>query len=381
MSTKPFSIDVPQTVLDDLHTSLNRTRWPDEIDGSEWEFGSSLSYMKDIMAYWRDHFDWRHQEEQLNRFAQFRAEIDGFGIHFLYERGKGPNPLPLIITHGWPGSFYEMHKLLPLLTNPAQYGGDAADAFDVIVPSLPGFGFSDRPHQSGMNMTRTAGLWAHLMTKELGYTRFGASGGDIGSGVTQRLALNYPELLVGIHLNYFSSRNLPPNPSLAEREYIEKVQQWSQQEGAYSHMHQTKPQTLAYGLNDSPSGLAAWIIEKFCSWSDCDGDIERSFSKDELLTNVMIYWVTQTIRSSTYMYYENSKDPLKLSEGQTLEVPAGYAQFPKEIGDPPRELVERTLRIARWTTMPRGGHFAALEEPQLLAEELRAFFRPLRPTV
>ena len=381
MSTEPFSINIPQTVLDDLHTRLERTRWPDEINGSEWDFGSSLSYMQDIVAYWRDHFDWRRQEEQLNRFAQFRTEIDGFGIHFIHERGKGPNPLPLIITHGWPGSFYEMHKILPLLTDPAQHGGDPADAFDVIVPSLPGFGFSDLPHQSGMNMTHTAGLWAHLMTKELGYTRFGASGGDIGSGVTQRLALNYPELLVGFHINYFNSRNLPPNPSSAEREYMEKVQQWSQQEGAYSHMHSTKPQTLAYGLNDSPTGLAAWIIEKFRSWSDCDGDIERSFSKDELLTNVMIYWVTQTIRSPTYMYYENSKDPLNLSEGQHVEVPAGYAQFPKEIGDPPRELVERTLRIARWTTMPRGGHFAALEEPQLLAEDLRSFFRPLRPTI
>ncbi len=378
MSIQPFSIHIPQTVLDDLHTRLEQTRWPDEIDDSGWDFGSNLSYMQELVAYWRDQFDWRHQEEQLNRFPQFRAEIDGFGIHFLYERGKGPQPLPLVMTHGWPGSFHDMYKIIPLLTDPTQYGGDAADAFDVVVPSLPGFGFSDWPHQRGMSSTRTAELWARLMTEELGYPRFGASGGDIGSGVTQRLALAHPELLIGIHLHYLGGSNLPPDPSPAEREYIEKVQQWAAQEGAYSHMHSTKPQTLAYGLNDAPTGLAAWIIEKFRSWSDCNGDIERSFSKDELLTNVMIYWVTQTIRSSTHMYYENRKDPINLSNDQHIEVPAGYAVFPKEIALPPREFVERTLRLALWTQMPRGGHFAELEEPQLLAEDIRVFFRPLR---
>ncbi len=378
MSIQPFSMHIPQSILDDLHTRLERTRWPDEIDGSEWDLGSRLGYMQDIVEYWQDRFDWRHQEEQLNRFAQFRTEIDGFGIHFLHERGKGPQPLPLVMTHGWPGSFYEMHKILPLLTDPAQYGGDAADAFDVIVPSLPGFGFSDRPRQPGMSSTSTAKLWMQLMINELGYPRFGASGGDIGAGVTQRLALQYPEFLIGIHLHYFGTRQVPPDSSPAEQEYVEKMQQWDAQEGAYAYMHRTKPQTLAYGLNDSPVGLAAWIIEKFRSWSDCDGNIERRFSKDELLTNVMIYWVTQTIRSSTNMYYENSREAMKQPLGQYLDVPAGYAQFPKEIAHPPRELVERTLRLTRWTLMPRGGHFAELEEPQLLAEDIRAFFRPLR---
>lgn len=274
-----------------------------------------------------------------------------------------------------------MFKLIPLLTDPEEHGGDPADAFDVIVPSLPGFGFSDRPTVRGMATAQTAELWARLMRDVLGYARFAAAGGDIGSGVTQHLALAHPELLVGIHLTYLNA-NVPlseqPNLSEAEQNYVQAVQQWSREEGAYATLQSTKPQTLAYGLNDSPVGLAAWITEKFRAWSDCNGEVEQRFSKDELLTNILLYWTTKTISSSVRMYYENAHALPMLQPGQHIAVPTGIALFPKEISVPPREWAERLLLVQRWTEMPRGGHFAAMEEPELLAEELRAFFRPLR---
>ncbi|HEY4386164.1 MAG TPA: epoxide hydrolase [Ktedonobacteraceae bacterium] len=381
MEIRSFTINVPQTTLDDLRNRLTHTRWPDEVENAAWDYGTNYGYMKSIVDYWLHMFDWRAQEERLNQFAHFRTDIDDFGIHFIHERGRGPNPLPLIITHGWPGSFFEMHKILPLLTDPASHGGDPADAFDVIVPSLPGYGFSDRPAVRGISTMQTAELWARLMTEGLGYTRFAAAGGDIGAGVTQRLALAHPDLLAGIHLNFLGSSLLSseqPDLSEEEKRYLRAMQQWSMQEGAYAHLHSTKPQTLAYSLNDSPIGLAAWIIEKFRAWSDCAGEIERRFSKDELLTNIMIYWVTETIPSSIRMYYENARALSPLKPGEHIEVPAGFARFPKEIGLPPRTWAERSLRIQHWTEMPRGGHFAALEEPELLAEDLRSFFRPLR---
>lgn len=381
MNIQPFTINVAQSTLDDLYERLARTRWPDEVQGADWDYGTNLDYLKALVVYWQNQFDWRGQEAKLNQFAQFRAEIDGFGIHFIHERGQGPNPLPIIITHGWPGSFFEMFKVLPLLTNPAGHGGDPADSFDVIVPSLPGFGFSDRPSVRGMTSGKTAELWARLMTEVLGYFRFAAAGGDIGAGVTQRLALAHPELLIGIHLTYLGSSFPRPEQSAlseAEQRYVHAIEQWSLQEGAYSRLQSTRPQTLAYGLNDSPVGLAGWITEKFRAWSDCDGEVERRFSKDELLTNIMLYWTTQTISSSVRTYYENAHAPLPLKPGQHIEVPAGFALFPKEINVPPREWAERSLRLQRWTQMPRGGHFAALEEPELLVEDLRAFFRPLR---
>ncbi|HEX7734565.1 MAG TPA: epoxide hydrolase, partial [Ktedonobacteraceae bacterium] len=341
-------------------------------------------YLKTLVDYWQHEFDWRAQEEKLNQFAHFRAEIDGLNVHFIHEQGQGPKPLPLIITHGWPGLFFEMFKLIPLLTDPASHGGDPADAFDVIVPSLPGFGFSDRPTARGMTTARVAELWAHLMRDGLGYSRFAAAGGDIGSGVTQRLALAHPDLLVGIHLTFFGSiLPLPEQPNLSEAEerFLRDFEAWWREEGAYAGLHSTKPQTLSYGLNDSPVGLAGWFIEKYRTWSDCAGEIERRFSKDELLTNIMLYWVAETAGSSIRIYYENAHRLAKLQVGQRIEVPAGYARFPGELSRPPREWVERLLNVQRWTEMPRGGHFAALEEPDLLAEELRAFFRPLRPAL
>jgi pimeloyl-ACP methyl ester carboxylesterase len=381
MEKQPFTVHVSQAVLDDLKDRLGRTRWPDEVEGAAWDYGTKLDYLKALVAYWQHEFAWRIQEEKLNHFAHFRADIDGFGIHFIYERGQGPSPLPIILTHGWPGSFFEMFKLLPLLTDPGSHGGDPADSFDVIVPSLPGFGFSDRPNARGMTMTKTAELWASLMRDVLGYSRFAAAGGDIGAGVTQRLALAHPDLLAGIHLTYLGAAFPSPeltNLSEAEQRYLQASQQWAMQEGAYASLQATKPQTLAYGLNDSPVGLAAWIIEKFRTWSDCNGEIERRFSKDELLTNIMIYWVTETLPSSIRTYYENAHASSPLKAGQHINVPAGVALFPKEISLPPREWAERRLHVQRWTEMPRGGHFAAMEEPELLAEELRAFFHPLR---
>ncbi|GCE07808.1 multidrug MFS transporter [Dictyobacter aurantiacus] len=381
MEKHPFTVHVPQAILDDLKDRLAYTRWPDEVENAGWDYGTNRHYLKSLVDYWQHEFDWRAQEKKLNQFAHFREHIDGLGIHFIHERGRGENPLPILLTHGWPGSFFEMFKLIPLLTDPEKHGGDPTDAFDVIVPSLPGFGFSDRPTVRGMATMQTAELWARLMRDVLGYSHFAAAGGDIGSGVTQRLALAHPELLVGIHLTYLSVHaSLPEQPNLSEEEqhYLQVVQQWSQEEGAYSALHSTKPQTLAYGLNDSPVGLAAWIIEKFRAWSDCNGEVEQRFSKDELLTNIMLYWSTETISSSVRMYYENAHTLPKLRPEQHISVPAGIALFPKEISLPPREWAERLLLVQRWTMMPRGGHFAAMEEPELLAEELRAFFRPFR---
>jgi len=256
-----FTVNTSQTIMDDLQERLARTRWPDEVENAGWDYGANEDYLKDLVAYWRDSFDWRAQETMLNEFAQFRADVDGFGVHFIHERGRGPHPLPLIITHGWPSSFAQMRKVIPLLTDPASHGGDPADAFDVIVPSLPGFGFSDRPHARGMNGQRTAELWAGLMTDTLGYGRFAAAGGDPGSGITRRLALAHPARVVGIHLTDIGYPIADrPDLSKAERRYLDAARDWSAREGAYAQLQSTKPQTLAYGLTDSPVGLAAWIV-------------------------------------------------------------------------------------------------------------------------
>jgi pimeloyl-ACP methyl ester carboxylesterase len=384
MSLESFTINIPQATLDDLRERLAQTRWPDEVEGAGWDYGTNLQYMKELTDYWQHQYDWRKHEAELNTFAQFKAEVDGVGIHFIHERGKGPNPTPIILLHGWPDSFYRMHKIIPLLIDPASYGGDPADSFDVIVPSLPGFGFSDRPRERGTTSIRTTELLARLMTDVLGYKRFAAAGGDIGSRVTRLLALAHPESLIGIHLTdvgFPREIAFPPdlsNPSTAEQQFLGSVQRWFMQEGAYAMLQSTKPQTLAYGLNDSPVGLAAWIVEKFRAWSDCGGDIEQRFSKDELLNNIMIYWVTGTISSSARLYYDDGHAAPQLKQGQYIEVPAGVATFPKDLTLPPRELGERYLRVQRWTQMSRGGHFAALEEPELLADDMRAFFQDLK---
>jgi len=381
MSVDPFEVSVTQDTLDDLHGRLVRTRLPDEVSDAGWDYGANLAYMSELVDYWRDGFDWRAQEKAINRFDHFRAEVDGFGIHFVHQHGKGPDPMPLVLTHGWPDSFFRFHKLVPMLTDPARYGGDPADSFDVVVPSLPGYGFSARPTERGFTSERTADLFAKLMSEELGYRRFGAHGGDVGSDVTEKLASAHADSLIGIHLTdvpYWHLFTLPQEGlSEAERGYLEAGRRWQMEEGAYALIQGTKPQTPAYALNDSPAGLAAWIVEKFRSWSDCDGEVERRFTKDELLANVMIYWATETINSSFRVYYETQHNPPERPE-EYVSVPTGVAIFPKDIVPAPREFAERFFEVRRWTEMPRGGHFAAMEEPELLAEDLRAFFRPLR---
>ena len=383
MVVQPFKIDVADSVLDDLRQRLAQTRWPDEIPGSGWDYGSNLDYLKELVEYWRTGFDWRSQERMLNSFSQFKSQVDGMDIHFVHEKGKGPKPMPLVITHGWPSTFFEMSKILPLLTDPGSHGGDPADSFDVVAPSLPGYGYSDRPAERGMQVLKVADMWATLMTENLGYPRFAAHGGDIGAGVTSRLGYAHAQRMTGIHLTSITR----PTPYLgpgsqpltaAEQALVDQRERWQQAEGAYAHMHGTKPQTLSYGLNDSPVGLAGWIVEKYRTWSDCHGDVESRFTKDELLTTVTIYWVTQTIGSSTRMYYENQRSLWNMEQGERVEAPTGVALFPQDIARPPREWAERSFNLGRWTEMTKGGHFAALEEPQMLAEDIRAFFRPLR---
>ena len=383
MSIQRFEIHIAQDVLDDLQGRLARTRWPDEIAGAEWDYGTNLAYLKRLINYWHDTFDWRKQEAALNQFAHFRASVDGLKIHFIHERGRGTNPLPIILTHGWPDSFVRFLKIIPLLTDPAAHGGAAADAFDVVVPSLPGYGFSDRPQEPGVT-ARIADVWAKLMTEELGYERFGAGGGDMGSGVSQELAQTHADTLAGIHLtdvpwqNFFFFGADHSGLSETEQTYFATGQKWMMEEGAYVSMQSTKPQTLAYGLNDSPVALAAWIVEKFRAWSDCNGDVESRFTADELLTNIMIYWATETIGPSFLYYYAPLHGHQPRDIKKRVEAPTGFAMFPKDIVLAPREWAERFFNVQRWTEMPRGGHFAALEEPELFVEEIRAFFRPLR---
>jgi pimeloyl-ACP methyl ester carboxylesterase len=382
MPLEPFSIPFSQQAVDDLRARLDRTRWPDTIADSGWEYGFDLRFLQEICTYWRNQFDWKIQVEKLAKFQHHRYVSDGIGIHFIHERGKGPAPIPIILTHGWPGSFLEMMRIIPLLTDPASHGANPADSFDVVVPSLPGYGFSDRPTRRGMNTFRIAELWTGLMA-ELGYRRFAAQGGDIGAGVTTILGLHHADRMIGIHLNHIPGSfrpHLEPGTKLnsTEEEFFKNVARWSDESGAYAHIQRTRPQTAAYGLNDSPAGLAGWILEKFREWSDCDGDLYRRFTRDELLANVTLYWMTQTIYSSFRLYFEGRKAPLQFGPADFVHVPCAIAHFPKELLFPPREWIERGYNIQHWRDMPRGGHFAAAEEPELLAEDLRMFFRRLR---
>lgn len=380
---QPYRVEVPQEVLDDLSWRLERTRWPDEIVDSGWDHGSNLAYIKELCEYWRTEFDWRLQERTINAFSHFRTKVDDLNIHFIHERGKGSNPMPLIITHGWPSTFFELLKIIPLLTDPASYGADPADSFDVVVPSLPGYGFSERP-RVGMDIAAIAHAWNTLMKSSLGYNTYATQGGDWGACVSARLGFDYPDNIVGTHLNtdvLATPYMGPGSRQLSESEiaYREEVRIGDREDRGFAHVQATKPQTLAYGLNDSPVGLAAWIVEKFRSWSDCDGDVETVYSKDELLTNITIYWATQTISSSVRIYYEALHNSLwLLKQGQRVEVPCAIALFPKDPYQVPREWAERSLNVQRWTDMPVGGHFAALEQPQLLVNDIRAFFRDLR---
>lgn len=381
MAIERFSIPDFKLEIEDLRERLARTRWPTEASISGWEYGIDVSFVKELCAYWRERFDWHAQVERLSAFHHLRCVVDGIGIHFVHEQGKGPAPLPLIITHGWPGSFLEMLRILPLLTDPEAHGADPADSFDVVVPSMPGYGFSDRP-PAGVNTFRIAELWVGLM-KELGYARFAAQGGDFGAGVSTILGWRHSEQMLGIHLNYVPGSYRPylaagEEIAPGEKEFLEVGGRWSDQHYAYGHLQGTQPLTAAYGLNDSPAALAAWIVEKFRDWSDCDGDVYRRFTRDELLANVTLYWLTETIYSSFQLYYEGRKAPLQFGPEDFVTVPCAIARFPKEAPFPPRMWIERGYNVQQWTEMPRGGHFAAAEEPELLAQDIRAFFRRFR---
>ncbi|WP_070107171.1 epoxide hydrolase family protein [Burkholderia plantarii] len=383
MTPQAFTIDIPQAQLDDLRRRLHATRLPAALDAERWDDGASLAFMRRLADHWLHRFDWRAQEARLNRLPHFLANIDGLDIHFIHQRGTGPAPLPLVLTHGWPGSFVEMEHVIPMLADPAAHGGDAADAFHVVVPSLPGFGFSAPPAGPGMGAWRVAGLWRALM-QALGYERFAAQGGDIGAAVSMWLARRFPEQLIGLHLNYVPGSYRPPlgagMPPVtgAEQAYLDTAAAWSASEGAYAAEQGTKPQTLAYAMTDSPLGLAAWIVEKFRAWSDCDGDLERVFTLDELLTDISIYWFGGMLDASFRIYKENRARPLAFDTAERVIPPLGMAAFPRELPTPPRAWLERVFDVRRWTAMPRGGHFAALEQPGLLVEEIRAMFRPLR---
>jgi pimeloyl-ACP methyl ester carboxylesterase len=387
MMSEPFTILVPEHTLDDLRGRLQRIRWPQEVEHHDWAYGTSGAYLKGLAEYWQSEFDWRQQEATLNHLGHYRAEVDGVGVHFIHARGVGPRPLPIVLTHGYPDSFVRFLKIIPMLTDPAAHGGDAGDAFDVVVPSLPGYGFSDKPHKKGLTF-HVGDLWHTLMTETLHYERFAAHGGDWGSTVTEQLARGHGASLVGIHLTdvpFWHLFQKPKDPSAAERAFFARNDEWIPKEGAYALIQGTRPYSLAPGLNDSPIGLAAWIVEKFHDWSDCDGDIETRFTKDELLTNIMIYWMTGTIGSSFLPYYDFTNsgaltwmvEAFKQWTGSS-DVPTAFAIFPKDISHPPREWAERFFNVQRWTDMPRGGHFAAMEEPELLVDDIRAFFRPLR---
>jgi len=383
MQVKPFAIAICDEQLEDLGLRLRLTRWPDAIEGMGWEDGTDRAFLQGLARYWQTGFDWRAQEARLNALPQFVAELDGIDIHFVHQRGTGPAPFPLVITHGWPGSFVEMEQIIPLLADPGGHGADPVDAFDVVVPSLPGYGFSQRPSRPGFGPCQASDLWMRLMTG-LGYERFGAQGGDWGASVSTWLAFRFPDHVAGLHLNFIPGSYRPPlgdgQPPLSEdeRAFLDASLAWADAEGAYGHIQRTRPQTLAYALTDSPVGLAAWIVEKFRAWSDCGGDVERAFTMDALLTNISIYWFTSTIGSSMRLYRESGRRPLHFAAGEHVSPPLGVAAFPHELPMPPRAWVERVYNVARWTPMPRGGHFAAMEAPELLAEEIRAFFRPLR---
>jgi pimeloyl-ACP methyl ester carboxylesterase len=381
MPVTRFDIPYSQAAVDDLRARLARTRWPDEIPGSGWTCGVNLEFLQNICRYWQNEFDWKAQVEKLSVFQHYRYTADGLGIHFIHERGRGPSPIPLVITHGWPGSFLEMLKIIPMLTDPASYGGDPEHAFDVVVPSMPGFGFSSRPAAAGMNTFRIAGLWVDLM-RALGHDRFATQGGDFGASISTILGLRHAEHVLGIHLNYIPGTYRPhldagASLSKEENESQQQADVWWTESGAYAHIQRNEPQTAAYGLNDSPAGLAAWILSKFRDWADCDGDLERRFTRDELLSNVTLYWMTETIHSSFRLYYETKLAPVHFEAGEYVRVPVGVAHFPLEAPFPPRSWVERGYNIQRWTEMPRGGHFAAAEEPELLARDIREFFHGL----
>lgn len=376
----PYTIRIPDEVLRDLKERLTRTRLPDQLQNVGWDYGTDIAYLKPLVEYWRDRFDWRAQERMLNQFNQFTTEIDGLTVHFIHQKSPVPGAMPLALTHGWPGSIVEFHKVIGPLTDPARYGGRPEDAFSVVAISLPGFGFTERPQDRGYSPEKMADIIAKLMAR-LGYTRYGVQGGDWGGIISRIVALRDASHVAGLHLNFCigGAPADPANPNAGvpddELKLMQATNARMENERAYQQIQGTKPQTLGFALNDSPAGLAAWIVEKFHAWCDCGDNIESRFTKDELLTNVTIYWATQTAASSTRIYYENR---VAAPVQGRVEVPTACALFPREIATPPRAYLETRYNLKRYTKMPRGGHFAALEQPDLLVNDVREFFRTVR---
>ncbi len=383
MKISPFTVSVTEAAIADLNRRLEHTRWPNEVGDGTWESGMPRKVLRDVVEYWRDRFDWRAAERRLNGLPQFTIEIDGRIVHYVHVKGVDPESVPLVLTHGWPGSFTEMYKIVPLLVDPTNSGLTGFRSFDVIVPSLPGFGFSQAPANPGTNSREVAATWHRLMAA-LGHSSYFAQGGDIGSAVTTWLARLYPDAVRAIHLNFISGSYQPPvteadRPlSSAESEWLAARARWVEREGGYSHIQASKPQTLAYSLTDSPAGLAAWLLEKFFAWSDGSGDLTQRFDLDELLTNVAVYWFSGNVAATLRIYQENAREPLRFDSGERVTPRLSYARFPKEIISPPREWVERVFNVARWTEMPVGGHFAALEQPRALAIDIHEAFSVFR---
>ena len=372
----PFRIDIPDADLDDLRQRLRQTRWPDPETVDDWSQGIPLAYVRDLCGYWLDGYDWRASEAGLNRFPQFRTEIDGVGIHFVHARSPEDGALPLVITHGWPGSIVEFHKVIEPLTDPVAFGGHARDAFHVVCPSLPGYGFSGRPGRPGWDTARIAAAWDQLMAR-LGYPRYAAQGGDWGAQVTTALGMNHPEHLAGIHLNMPIAFPPPGATDLTEREQaaLATISHYNTWESGYFKEQSTRPQTVGYGLADSPAALCAWIVEKFWAWTDCDGDPANVLTRDEMLDNVMLYWLPATGASSARLYWENNAKGFL----GPVTVPVGCSIFPKEIFRPSRRWADAQLtNVHYWNELDKGGHFAAFEQPEAFVSEVRACFRSLR---
>jgi microsomal epoxide hydrolase len=379
VTPRPFTVNIPKSAVDRIVDRVRKARWPDRLDAPDWRYGANWDYLKSLAGYWSTTFDWRRAEASLNRYPQFVARVQDFDIHFYHVKGRGPRPVPLILTHGWPGSVFEFLEAIGPLTDPARFGGSPDDAFDVVVPSIPGFGFSSKP-TAPIGPPTTARLWHRLMTGVLGYARFGAQGGDWGNAITVQLAREFPDSLVGIHLNATGGAAAPDGePSAEEREWQRAAAAHRTAELDYFNEQQHKPATVAFALYDNPLGAAAWIVEKFKVWSDSGDDIERAFTKDQLLTNVMIYLVTDTMATAVWFYRGAADDRAAPARGK-LAIPMGFASFPGEMPalNPPRSVLERSFNLVHYTRMPRGGHFACLEQPQLFVDDVRKFFRTLR---
>ncbi len=375
MPIRPFAIHVPDADLADLKDRLARTRWPDAIPGTGWDYGADVHYMREFCDYWQTQYDWRKQEAALNEYPGFLCEVDGLDLHFWHVKGKGPKPFPLLLVHGWPGSIYEFHHFIGPLTDPAAHGGDPADAFDVVIPALPGYGFGGRTTERGWGAVRTAAAFDQLMVRELGYDRYGTQGGDWGGAITALIGVAHPEHIAGCHVNFVTVYHPPAggDDSPEGKAAIEALNKFQAEETGYSLIQGTKPMSLAMAQADSPAGIAAWIVEKFRTYSDCNGDVESVYTKDQLITNIMFYWAPNSSAGASRMYYESLQDAATFAG--RVEPPVGVAIFPNRA---PRSWCEARYNIQRWTEFDKGGHFAAMERPQELLADVRAFFRGLR---